>query len=503
MPVTATLKIEAELSPGVWTNLADDLVQTLGVTIKYGLDGSGPADCVASPGMLRFALRNDTKCSGAVLGYYSPRHASKRTGWTFGIGVRARITCAAASITDKVKFLGKVYAIEPVPGRDGERYVVVTAYDSIRDLLDAEVRSLSILENSDESTAIDDVLDAVPTSAQPEARSLDTGVNLMPAVFDDLRGGRTALKVIQDLTASAHGKAFVKGDGTFVYKNRHNWGPLNTSQATLTGATASELDAPSSIDALYNRVRVTVHPKTISATADEILHESVVQVLAGETRQIWCDYSDPNDRQTKVGGTSVDTSLTAGTDYNATVDEEGSGASLNANITASLTAFSSTGLYQVANSGTQTAFVRLRIYGKAIRDLAPQTVEDSSTQNWDQVLSLDLPYQSSTDFARGLAEYLEGEWATLTNQLNAVGFWASRDATLMGYALNREPGEEITVSETVTGVSSAGQVIQSVELEIVDNVTIRCRWGLTPASSLSTPWQLGTGALTTTATLGL
>jgi len=495
---TVTLRIEAETAPGVWADLSTDLVESVGVSIKYGIDGHGPTDSVASPGVLRFGLRNDAGCSGGVLGFYSPRHPDKRPGWTFGIGVRALLTSTAVGITNKVKFRGKVYGIDPIPGRDADRIVVVSAYDGMRDLLDADVRSLATITDTDESAAIEDVLDAVAVSAQPVARVMGYGTNAMDVVFNDLEGGAKALQVIQDLTVSAHGKTFIKGDGTFVYANRHEWGSLNVVQAVLTGAELSGLDAPSSIDATWNLVRVTVHPKTVSTTPTETLHSSVIEVHPGSTREIWCDYTDPIDRQTHVGGTAVNTALVPGVDFNATVDREGIGANLNASITtATLAAFSSTGLYTLANSGTDTAFVRVNITGKAIRDLGAQTMEAGSVQNWQQVLDIDLPYQESTGFAQDLADYVENEWSTITNQVNWVEFWASRSVTLMGHALNREPGEQITVSERVTGLDDAPQVIQSVEITIVDATRVRCRWGLTPASSLGVPWMLDSGELNT------
>lgn len=505
MGVAATMKVEAYLS-GAWTEITADTKAAAGLSLKYGIDGNGPTDSyVASPGELSFTLRNDAGGSGGVTGYYSPRHASVRTGWGFGVPVRVRFTSSAVGITDKVKFRGKVATIDPDPGLYGPKSVRVTAYDGIYDLLHADARELALTTDSDESTLIGAVLDAIPAAAQPVARSLDTGIELFPVVFDKLQGGQKALKVIADLATSALGRVFITGDGTFRYQNRHNWGPLNTSAVTLTN-TMQGFVAPTSVDRLINRVRITTHGKRVSAAATDLLFDlpaGTVQLGAGETREIWCDYTDPDDRQTKVGGADVVTTLVAGTHYAGNAAEDGAGADLTATLSATLTAFSSTAKFVVTNSGTLGAWLRLRIYGRAVRDEGPTVSESASTQVYgERVASLDMPYQSSLFTGASVADYLEGAYASLTNQMDEIEFIANENATFMEQALNREPGDLITVTETVTGYSSVAAIIQSIAFEVTPPCWIRCRWTLAPASTLSTPWLLGTSALNSTTVLG-
>ncbi len=89
------------------------------------------------------------------------------------------------------------------------------------------------------------------------------------------------------------------------------------------------------------------------------------------------------------------------------------------------------------------------------------------------------------------AEFLTVTRKTLANQPQSIGFIASGSSTLMTQALAREPGDVITVSETMSGFSSVRAAIQSVELEVTHKNWLRCRWGLAPANNVPL-WLLGT-----------
>lgn len=77
-----------------WTDITDDVAADL--ELRYGIEGNGPLNRVASTGDLAFRLFNDANNSGGQLGWYSPAHASKRPGWDFDKPVRAIFTLATA-----------------------------------------------------------------------------------------------------------------------------------------------------------------------------------------------------------------------------------------------------------------------------------------------------------------------------------------------------------------------------------------------------------------------
>jgi hypothetical protein len=111
-----------------------------GLTHSHGIDGDGPDDLVAGSGELSFWLRNDKGNSGSTLGYYSPGHASCRTGWDFGVQVRVVYTYSS---TDYVRWIGKVATVEPTTAFDGAERVHVIAYDHQHDLIEAGLTTVS------------------------------------------------------------------------------------------------------------------------------------------------------------------------------------------------------------------------------------------------------------------------------------------------------------------------------------------------------------------------
>src|SRR6185295_5595569 len=134
MALIPTLLVEVELSGAGagWTNLAADVVGDEEVHVTHGIQGGGPIDLVAGSGTASFTLRNDARNSGGLLGYYSPSHVNKRSGWGLGIGCRIRWT----NPNTTTRFVGRIDAIDPVAGLYGERRVRV----SVADWLDEAAR---------------------------------------------------------------------------------------------------------------------------------------------------------------------------------------------------------------------------------------------------------------------------------------------------------------------------------------------------------------------------
>lgn len=487
----------------LWVTLADT-VGANGVRLHYGVTGNGPLDCIAGPGELHFSLRNDPRNAGATQGWYSPSHTNRRPGWTFGVPIRVRITYDAVTYT---KWIGKVRKIDPEPGRYRGQVVHVTAYDYVQDLLETNAREVTVQINKTEAELIEAVLDALPAMSQPLARDIDVGVDTYPQAFDNAKGDVKALTLIKQAATSALGFVAIKGDGTLIYRSRHTRA-LAVSSYTFAD-TMHDLSVPSTLDNVYNRVRATNHPKTISATATDELYAvpsgGAIEISAGATVEVWTDYTDPNDRQVHIGGTAVVTTLVGGTHYVANTAADGSGSNVTANITASIDPFSSTAKWTLTNNGGSTAYMTtLKVIGKAIRDLGPQTYEYAVDRDYgDRPLDIDLPYQDDPFIASSAATYIVTAYADLEAQINDIGILANVSDDFMTQALEREPGDRITVTEYATGISTDA-MIQSVAFEISQNVIIRCKWGLAPANTVNF-WLLGTvGAseLGDTTTLG-
>lgn len=491
MPAYPTAwRIDVQLSPGVWTDLVA-LGDVIGhVSVRYGIAGNGPADCVSSTGDLRFTLKNGLNSSGGVRGLYSPGGSNVMTGWTYGIPVRLVIAYGGSDYT---KFRGRIRVIEPRGGIKREQSCEVVAYDIMRELLETDVRELAIAINQVDDVLIEAVLDALPADAQPIARDIDAGLDTLPYAFDNVRGGLKAGSLIKDIALSGLALAAVKGDGTFIYRNRHSRA-VSVSSFTISDA-MTEIDVPSSLDRAYNRVRVTVHPKTVDAAATTVLYGlsgAAPSILPGATLTIWGEYRSPDNTLELIGGTAAVTPIVATTDYTANTAQDGSGSDRTASISVVTSAFASTVKFAVTNNGSDEAYLtKLQVRGKGIYDDGPQTLESYTAMTYgDRPFALNMPYQDDPSVGQDAADYLNLQYNNRTQQLSALGFMASRSAAVMAQALERDISDVITVSETMTGIASETAVIHRVELDLYGPLIV-CRWGLAPAAPFGA-WQLGT-----------
>jgi hypothetical protein len=304
---------------------------------------------------------------------------------------------------------------------------------------------------------------------------------------------------------SAWGRLFTTGDGTLRYLNRQD--SISRTADTTLDNSMSEFSAPSSYQNVYDLIRVTAHPKTLSDTNTEVLCAMpttvVPQFQDGEEQTFWMEYRHPTDTNLKAGGTDFQT-ITATTDYTANTLEDGTGTDVTADFTVTVSAFASTGKFVVTNNSGDVAYLTsLQLRGQGIYDIEPMTREsgDGARQ-----LNVDLPYQNDANVAGGLADYILNEYEVLNTQVNEVMFHAGT-ATLMEQALDREPGDLVVVEETVTGIN-AGAIIHSIQLDIkaqtAGTVRLECTWGLAPRVS-GEQWLLDDAALSlldTTTILG-
>jgi len=573
-----TVRVELQFTAGVWSEVANSDVQRPGqIRIRYGIDGNSPVNVVASPGECQFVMRNDVRNSGGVLGYYSPVHASKRSGWTFGIPCQVvfshpsdtattvtitrssqtatvahtthgkatgdyvtisganqaeyngtwRITVTGANaytytvagspatpatgtITSRkayVKHRGKVRVIDPDPNPKGPRGVRVTSYDGMRDLAETDLREVDLLTGASEETCFTELLDALPTESQPVLRDIDGGVDSFGYVFDDLGSGVKALGVIYDVALSSpYTLVYMKGDGTFTTQSRGTR-TLATSSATFTDSMHG-LSVPTDLGNIYNHIRVTIQRRTPGEFATEELYslpeEAAIAIPVSSSVEVWTDYTDPNDRQTKIGGTEVVTTLVAGTHYQA-FDAPTGGTDVTADVSATVEPFSATAKWTLTNSsGTVVAFVRvLKVIGRALRNLGPETYQASSVQTYGtRSLEITPRYLSDGSVAQAWANLLEDQYNALEDQVGELTIIANHSTTFMTQALAREPGDIITISESLTGYSSVLAVIHSVEIEVNEGKMLTCRWGLAPAPQFPDPWELDVDSLGVTTALG-
>jgi hypothetical protein len=165
---------------------------------------------------------------------------------------------------------------------------------------------------------------------------------------------------------------------------------------------------------------------------------------------------------------------------------------MTGSIVVTLTPFGSNAKLVITNSATSPAFLvnssgaaLLRIRGKGVYDRGPQTYEASTVQPYGvRQIAFELHYQDNPLVTQNYADFIVLTRDTVTKQPELIGFTASGNAAFMTQALTREPGDVITVSETMTGFVSIRSAIQSVELSLTQGEWLQCRFGLAPANNV-------------------
>lgn len=498
MGVLATYALEAELagSGAGWTNLWADVRMDVPVKGGYGIRGNGPADRVASPGSLSFALDNSKFNSGGVFGYYSPDHASCRSG--FAVGIAVRLSWTYGGIT-KYKWRGTLHSIKPTANaRGGPWLTYCTAFDWMDEASRTNVDSLAIQVNkrSDELWAL--LLASVPRP--PAATVTGTGLDTYPYAFDNTRSeGISVMEEAQRLALSEAGYIYPMGDttqgGTVVFESRTDRASKNTNLTTLT-ETMYDLVTGRSRDDIINRFLVEIHPKKIDAAATTVLFNltdtnAILALGAGEVKSFFAPYTDPAQRDTRIGAVStLCVAPVATTDYLMNAAADGSGANLTVNLSVTATFYGNGADVTVTNVGGTAGYVtKLQLRGPGIYDLQHMVFKQddaaSKTQFGAQAFTYQMPYQSDPNVGDGAARHLLGLYKSQTTNTESVSIAPNRDATLMAAARDREPGDRIGLSETQTGLTTTtGFFIQAVDFEIAAGGVTRVTWSLAPASRI-------------------
>jgi len=503
--VKPTVLVDVELS-GVnngWTNLGQtgdrDVESSAGWVVRRGIAGGGPDDNVAQTGTFSFTLNNSAGNSARTLGYYSPYHASKRTGWGLGIRCRLRLVDPATS-TARTRFVGRIDAIDPVPGSKRERAVRVTAVDWIDEAARWAITA-SVGEQADKSwdQVVTNILAAMPF--QPTSTSLDVGAETYPYVLDASQlGSETALGEFKKLADSERGLIYVKADGTLKAEGRHARMIVSTTSWTLTESDVQSVSLPSTRAEIINAIRVTSHPKVVDTEATTLVYTLAAPMLvpAGQTVTYTAPYRDPTTGEF-IGSTAVQPQV-AGVDYVANGSSDGSGASMTSDFTVTVTAIGSGAQFSVANANVAAGYLTVnRLFAKGIYDRGTVTSEArdaiSVATNGENAVGFDMTYQPNVNVGQAAANYYLSKYGTASAQARSVTVFG-KSATLLTQILQREISDRIMLSETVTGLSDLS-FINGEELRGMPSGHVSVTYTLAPAADpfAGLYWVLGVNTL--------
>ena len=209
----------------------------------------------------------------------------------------------------------------------------------------------------------DDAIEACLTAYGWGANKRDIDTTVSETMEYWWAGGNNAFNEIQQITDAALGMFCIAEDGTATYKSRVS---DDTPLFTITDADMDwnyGVRTPTPWDSIRNNIRVYARKRSAQTSVTLWTTSDKVLVPAGESRDIWADFS-------YNGEEAVATAITTpveNTDYEANSSENGSGTDLSANITISVSGFARNAKITVTNTGATNAYMTLlQLRGNAI-----------------------------------------------------------------------------------------------------------------------------------------
>lgn len=510
MAITPTIDLELEFSAGVWTSVWADVRISDGVPLVYGIQGTSPKDRIASTGRLSFSLNNEGN-SGGVVGYYSPDHANVRSGFEIGILVRLSITYSG---TTYYKFVGTLADIKPSMGVAQLRVTKCTAVDWFDEIAHGKLARIPTQTNKSADELITTL--SAATTRQPTSTNLDVGRDLFSFALDTARDeGLGLFSELQKIVMSELGYLYIIGDtsagGVLRFEDRSarlRAGP--EASLTTINDTMIDMTVERSRETIYNKIIMTAHPRRVDVLDTVVVFslKKPFSIAPGETIVIDGRYTDPTEVAERVGAIDIITPV-SGTDYIIRDSDEDTAADITGDHTVTPVTGGNSVRWTIVNNGSVTGWVMtLQVRGRGVYDYDPivSEAEDSASQDdfGENILSIDMPYQDNTNVAASLSAYELSQRKDPRTDVSHVGFLGNSSDALMTAGLAREPGDEVTLVETVTGING-GFFINGCNLTIMPASIVKFGWTVVPQTDTTEYWLLGTagrGELGTNTRLG-
>jgi hypothetical protein len=484
-----------------WTDVTQDVLAESGIAVDYGISGHRPQDRVARIGTMKFKLNNSERNSASTLGYYTAGGPNCRSGFELNIPVRVKINAGVKYGEAKygafqyggalVKLTGKLKRADPKPGIKRERFTDCSVADFMYEVERHKLQRMPIQTSRRSDLAVQDVLDNMPVA--PEDTELNTGQEIFAYMGDTMADeNSTALAAIQKICMSEFGYVYLRGDGTFVFEDRHhrvNTDPLFTVDYELT-----DMGAQRDIENVFNLVRIMVYPREVGVANETLFTlQRTIEIAAGASITFVARYTDPTTRQARISGMTMVTPV-IDTDYKFGSSEGGGANDLNADLTVVVTFGANSAEVVLTSTAVVTGYVNLfQLRGLAIRlyESVEVSAEDTDSQiDFDvRPLDLTLAFQTSPLVGQDFANIVRAAYSYpqyFVPKISTVGMDQDR-AKMM---LHLEPGDRITLTEAVLGLDAVDYFIHGVHLVLTPPNIIAASWSIKIASTEQS-WLLG------------
>lgn len=511
MQVRATETFYAFLD-GSWVDITADVVNN--TSAEWGMRSGDHTDRLARVGSLTLYLDNVT-----TVGKYSPGHPNVRTGWAKGVWIKHVFTYSG---TPFVRFRGFVDAIQNF-GRRME-FKRVTVLEWLELAARHPIQNPGLLTNKTGDEVIDEVLALMPI--QPQATSLDVGVNTFPTAFDTVTSKTKAMNEFSKVALSEIGHVYLRHDQingeTLVFENAKKRNGLRT----LTGYNGEPdtgflkksdggyllksdggkfeisftppvitltLDDDSSVlnyefedgENIKNRFTVYAIPRR-EDTSNQILFklDAPQPISSGQTIIIKGTYANPDGGLPINANPANMVNPVATTDYRAFSNSDGTGTEFTASLTVTASygtnGFSHTVYNASSNSGHITLF---NCRGKGIYTYNPieHQANDTDSQNNYGIISDAMTQKYKNDLTYGLqfADFVVDEEKDPRTILKKITLTANKDTNVMRAFLQLDIGDIIRVTESKSN-TDAYYFIQGVSYQTRPGGIVMFDWILKP-----------------------
>lgn len=253
-------------------------------------------------------------------------------------------------------------------------------------------------------------------------------------------------------------------------------------------------------DDVFNDVTVNYQPREVG-TSNVVLGEidHSVQVSPQQSREITLRFRDPDNKDVRVGGTSL-VALESGVDYIANTASDGSGSDMTANL--GMTVINTSGqsiTLSLSNTSLSTSLyvTTLQQRGLPVYTYAQQSIHEVDVDSVKDYglfkKSYSLKLVSDDDLASNYARLQVNRFKDPIGRFMNVTFVANTNNTLMGYASTTysQVGTIITINDTTLTKQNTQYVIVGVRHSVTAQMRQhRVTWTLKPLQR-ERYWLLG------------
>lgn len=322
---------------------------------------------------------------------------------------------------------------------------------------------------------------------RPWSYQLDAGVDLRPYFFVD---SRSAAQVIHEAAHNELGSVSMKANGDLRFRSR-----LSQEEEVLqlidTDCISVRRMSPNEV--IRNLIRVISAPRSEQAISQVWEVPQRLEIAAGDTiSDVWADFKYNN------ATVPVKDPITpiATTDYNATSVSDGTGTNLTANISVTMSPFSTKAQLSFTNNGLTTAHVYCRMRGKPLSATNSVSFQYKDTDSIAQfgARPFALTIDQNINIARQYRELL-GIYLTTAKNYLIVDLLPNPDLQFLP-----DLGDVIRGKLSNYGIDAAFRVIGIRHgFNDQNGIVVNTRWWLEPYSRLfagvqipmQVPFQLG------------